>query len=79
MNQTAVKPAGETKTTKDDESKYDYDIDKPITLFHTIPSFDDPKKEPFENIVGKEENAGNQHFLLFFHNVFYLSQKNFCF
>ena len=23
------------------------------------------KKEPFENIVEKEENAGNQHFLLF--------------
>ena len=23
------------------------------------------KKEPYENIVGKEENAGNQHSLLF--------------
>ena len=23
------------------------------------------KKKAFENIVGKEENAGNQHFLLF--------------
>ena len=23
------------------------------------------RKKPFENIVGKEENAGNQHFLLF--------------
>ena len=23
------------------------------------------KKEPFENIMGKGENAGNQHFLLF--------------
>ena len=23
------------------------------------------RKETFENIVGKEENAGNQHFLLF--------------
>ena len=23
------------------------------------------KRKPFENIVGKEENAGNQHFLLF--------------
>ena len=23
------------------------------------------KKEPFKNIVGKEENAGNQHFLPF--------------
>ena len=25
------------------------------------------EKKPFENIVGKEENAGNQHFLLFPH------------
>ena len=23
------------------------------------------EEKPFENIVGKEENAGNQHFLLF--------------
>ena len=29
--------------------------------------FDAYGKEPFENIVGKEENAGNQHFLLFLH------------
>ena len=27
--------------------------------------FDTPKKIYFENIVGKGENAGNQHFLLF--------------
>ena len=30
-----------------------------------IPGFYDPEKEAFENIVGKGENAGNQHFLLF--------------
>ena len=36
-----------------------------LTLYHTIPTFNDPKKKPFENIEGKEENAGNQHFLLF--------------
>ena len=24
-----------------------------------------PREKPFENIVGKGENAGNQHFLLF--------------
>ena len=36
-----------------------------LTLYHTIPTFNDPEKEPFENSVGKEENAGNQHFLLF--------------
>ena len=28
-------------------------------------TFNDPGKEAFENIVGKGENAGNQHFLLF--------------
>ena len=34
-------------------------------LLLTIPTFNDPEKETFENIVGKGENAGNQHFLLF--------------
>ena len=34
--------------------------------YHTIPTFNDPeKKRAIENIVGKGENAGNQHFLLF--------------
>ena len=28
-----------------------------------------PQKKPFENIVGKGENAGNQNFL-HFHNIF---------
>ena len=28
-------------------------------------TFNDLKKKPFENIEGKGENAGNQHFLLF--------------
>ena len=36
-----------------------------ITLYHTIPTFNDLKKNPLENIMGKGENAGNQHFLLF--------------
>ena len=33
-----------------------------------MPTFDEPekkKKKPLENSVRKEENAGNQHFLLF--------------
>ena len=34
-------------------------------LTHTIPTFNTSVKKPFENIVGKEENAGNQHFLFF--------------
>ena len=41
----------------------------PLTLYNTIPTFNDNMKLAFEkkkkNIVGKEENAGNQHFLLF--------------
>ena len=36
-----------------------------LTLYHTIPTLNDPEKKAFENIVGKRENAGNQHFLLF--------------
>ena len=31
-----------------------------LTLYHTIPTL---KKKPLENIVGKGENAGNQHSL----------------
>ena len=35
-------------------------------LCHTIQTFNEPpRKKHFENIVGKGENAGNQHFLLF--------------
>ena len=37
-----------------------------------------PKKKSLENIVGKGENAGNQHFLLFPH-VLYPSQHKFLF
>ena len=37
-----------------------------LTLYHTIQTFNDPpRKTRFENIVGKGENAGYQHFLLF--------------
>ena len=36
-----------------------------FTLHHVVPCFNDMEKEPFENIVGKGENAGNQHFLHF--------------
>ena len=41
-----------------------------ITLHHTIPSFNDSETKACEKIVGKGENAVNQHFLLFPH-VFY--------
>ena len=36
-----------------------------LTHFHTIPTLNTSGKKAFENIVGKGENAGNQHFLLF--------------
>ena len=37
-----------------------------FALYHIIPNFNDlEKKNTSENIVGKGENAGHQHFLLF--------------
>ena len=36
-----------------------------LTLHHTIPLLKTLKHMAFENIMGKGENAGNQHFLLF--------------
>ena len=36
-----------------------------LTFYHTVPTFTALYKKPFENIVRKEENASNQHFLLF--------------
>ena len=36
-----------------------------LTLYHTILTFNEPWGEGFENILGKGENAGTQHFLLF--------------
>ena len=41
-----------------------YDGSEMLTLYYRYFSFIDPKKV-FENRVGKGENAGNQHFLLF--------------
>ena len=40
--------------------------------------FYDIAKNAFENIVGKEENAGNQHFLLF-PQSFLVPEQNFNF
>ena len=33
-------------------------LDDTLTLYHTIPTFNNPDKEVFENIVGREENPG---------------------
>ena len=38
---------------------------KELILYHTTPTFNNPEKKPFENIVGKGENGGYQLFLLF--------------
>ena len=35
------------------------------TLYHTIPTFNDPKEEGFGRHFRKEENAGNEQFVLF--------------
>ena len=40
-------------------------MNRVLTLSYTIPTFANPDKEEFENILGKGGNAGNQHFLLF--------------
>ena len=32
-------------------------------LYHTLPNFNTHEKTPFENIMEKEENAYNKHFL----------------
>ena len=36
-----------------------------LTLYHTIPTFNDPKEGGLWNISQKGEKARNQHFLLF--------------
>ena len=36
-----------------------------LILYHTMTTVTTLYKKPFENIVGKGENAGNQHFLFF--------------
>ena len=48
---------------------------KELILYHTIPTFYDPKESAFENIVGKE--AGNQHHLSFPTMFCILSRTNF--
>ena len=36
-----------------------------LSLYDTIPTFNDPGKNAFQIILGRGENAGNQHFPLF--------------
>ena len=40
-------------------------LSKGLTLYHTIPSFNDCEKSAFCKSSGKKENAGKQHFLPF--------------
>ena len=44
-----------------------------MIIYHTFPTFNDPQKATFENILGKGENAGN-----FSQNVFKLMNGIFC-
>ena len=37
----------------------------PLSHYHTMTIFDALEEKPSVNIVRKEENAGNQHFILF--------------
>ena len=46
--------------------------------FPHIRTFNNLEKEAFENIVGKGENAGNQHFLLFPQMLSILTSLKFC-
>ena len=40
-------------------------LENPLTPYHTIQNFNDLKtRSSLENIMGKGEHAGNQHFLL---------------
>ena len=50
-----------------------------LTLYHTIPTYNNLYKKPLENIVRKEENAHNQNFLFFPTMFSTLSKTNFKF
>ena len=41
-------------------------VDNKLTIYNTILTFNNPEKKPsgIENLVGKGENTGEQHFLL---------------
>ena len=47
------------------------------TLYHTIPTFNDPKKESFWKHWGKKEKMLVTSIFSFSHNVFYPSQNEF--
>ena len=50
-----------------------------LTLYHAIATLNTLKKKAFENILGKGENAGHQHFLLFPQCFSTFPSKNFNF
>ena len=52
--------------------------DKELTLHHTILTVNNPEM-PFENIMGKGENPGNQHFSRFTKVFSIFTTKNFKF
>ena len=54
------------------EERYIYSL----TLYHTIPTFDDPNEEGFGKQCGKGENAGHQHFPLFPNYFYSIKERN---
>ena len=46
-----------------------------LSLYHTIPTLNDPREESFRKHCGKGENAGYQHFLLFKQSILPFSKK----
>ena len=50
-------------------------LSKPMAAFLPFSKQSNPVAEGFENIVGKTENTGNQHFVLF--PQYFLPYKNF--
>ena len=50
-----------------------------FTLYQAFPTFNNPEKEGFENIVGKGEYAGKPHFLCFLQYFQHIPKTNFSF
>ena len=51
------------------------DLQSLLCVYHAITTIKTMEKKTFENIVGKRESAGNQHFLLFPQSFLPLSKQ----
>ena len=52
---------------------------KELTLYHTIPTFDNPENEAFRKLCGKKGKMLVTSIFFISHNVYYHPEKNFCF